>query len=484
MAEERSLGRDRAGPPGCGRGPSGPGLAAVCALLAATAAGCGESAGESGVAVDDGDAGSATVERTSLPAGSTAGPEGAGDRGPAGRPEREAPTDSALRAMAEALVPAVESLAALPFRRPPRLAWSSRSSLEDFLLDELADQWPEERARAVRDAYARLGLVPHELDLRDLLRDLYLEQVVGYYDPEADTLFVRDDVGRSMLRSVLVHELVHALQDQHLDLDSLTEARSGDNDAATAARAALEGHATYAMTAWQFRQQTGRTVDLTRLPNLSELVGTSELASLAGTPHLSGAPTVVRETLIFPYVGGMGLVQSLWRARPERPAPMGRWMPASTEQVLHPDRLLSDPPDAPTTVRFTSSPAGWREVHADGLGELEVRIWLRTHLADSTRADGAAAGWDGDRYRLLRASDGGEALAWVTVWDGPAEADAFRGAAEAAFARFRDDDGDRDPRIRRREVDGRPVVTIWDGPAGASGTTVERALRFRPEGGR
>ncbi len=391
--------------------------------------------------------------------------------------------DSALRVLARGLAPAVESLAALPFRRPPRLGVSSRETLESFLLGHLDEEWPTGRAGAVRDAYARLGLMPDTLDLRGLLRDLYLEQVVGYYDPDADTLFVRSDVDTALVRPVLVHELVHALQDQHLDLDSLTDALSDRNDRATAARSALEGHATYVMVEWMMERQTGGDVDLTRLPDLSSLLGGADLTSLAGMPALSGAPEVIRETMVFPYVGGLGMVHALWRSRPGRPAPLGRWMPASTEQVLHPGRLLSDPPDEPTEIRPGPTPEGWREVHADGLGELETRIWLEAHLADSARARGAAAGWDGDRYRLLRGPEGGEAITWVTVWDDAAEADAFRRAAGEAWDRLGADRAGRRHRIRRRTVDGRPVVTVREGPAGTAPIAADRTLRFRLEGG-
>ncbi len=418
----------------------------------------------------------------SAAAGESGGADGSAGAEPSARSADPA-ADSALRAMAAELTPAVESLASLSFRRPPRLARASRETLERFLVAHLEEEWPAERARAVRDAYARLGLVSDTLDLRALLRDLLLEQVVGYYDPAADTLFVRTGVDSSLVRPVVVHELVHALQDQHLDLDSLTDALSEHNDRSAAAQSALEGHATFVMMEWELSRRIGGGVDLARMPDLSGLLGGANLASLAGMPALSGAPEVVRETLLFPYVGGLGMVQALWRARSDRPAPMGRWMPTSTEQVIHPGRLLSEPPDAPTEVRFRAPPEGWREVHADALGELEMRVWLGTHLADSARARSAAAGWDGDRYRLLRGPEGREALAWVTVWDGPDEADDFRRAAEQAYERLQADRPGRRHEIRRREVGGRPAVTIWDGPSDLPAGMADRALRFRLEGG-
>lgn len=377
-----------------------------------------------------------------------------------------ASADTALERMARDLVPEVERRAGLAFREPPRLARASRERLEAFLQDELSEQLPEERARAVRDVYARMGLMPDTLDLRGLLRGLYLEQVVGYYDPAADTLFVRNDVATSRVRTVLLHELVHALQDQHLDLDSLMDARHGSNDAGTAAQAALEGHATFVMAEWELSATTGGEVDLTRMPDLSGLISPSALDSLPSMPALSGAPRIVRETLIFPYLGGLSFIQELWRGAPERPSPLGRYLPASTEQVLHAGRLLSDPPDAPTDLRFGDPSGPWSEAYTDGLGELETRILLEVHLGDEDRARSAAAGWDGDRYRLLRTPEGAEALVWITVWDSDEEAEAFRAAvAEAWGARYGSEDG-RTVRVERADRDGRPVVRLLDLPAG------------------
>lgn len=268
-----------------------------------------------------------------------------------------------------------------------------------------------------------------------------------------------------------------------MDLDSLMEARRESNDAAAAARAALEGHATYVMLEDLLRRRTGGELDAGSL-DLGRLLGSVDLSSLGGTPALSGAPRLVRESLIFPYTGGLAFVQAWWREREGRPAPLGEQMPASTEQILHPERFAGADRDAPTGVRFPSGPAPpWREVHAGSLGEFEIRLLLSTFLADSVRARAAAAGWDGDRYRLLASPEGGEVLTWATVWDGPAEAAEFAAAVEAAL-RSRYGDSVRSPedaraagdgaagrtvRVRRRRAGGRPLVVVTDAPADRRG---------------
>jgi hypothetical protein len=229
---------------------------------------------------------------------------GCGDEAAAGRDIPD--PDSSLRVLAESLLPEVETLAGLPARRPVSLAVRTREELESFLTTELGRQLPPEKASALTRTYARLGLVPADLELDELLRSLLLEQVVGYYDPGRDTLFVMEGLDPALVEPVLAHEIVHALQDQYEDLDSLMTANLEHNDRATAAQSALEGHATLAMLEWQLGRLTGGVVDLETLPSLSSLPEDA-LLDAAGLemPALTSAPRLIRESLIFPYLGGL-----------------------------------------------------------------------------------------------------------------------------------------------------------------------------------
>jgi hypothetical protein len=95
------------------------------------------------------------------------------------------------------------------------------------------------------------------------------------------------------------------------------------------------------------------------------------------------------------------------------------------------------------------------------LGEWAVRTWLAATLPAEIAAR-AAAGWGGDRAGIYAPqapaplpapADGGAAvaplapLAWLTLWDDPAEADDFARAATQRLARLAgaeapdDDDG-------------------------------------------
>jgi len=375
--------------------------------------------------------------------------------------------DTTLARLVDEILPEVERSSGLTATRPLNVAVTNEEHLRSYLEKQLASQLPDEEAVALTAAYARLGLVPDTLDLRGLLAALLQEQVIGYYDPITDTLFVHDRVPVADLEPVLAHEMVHALQDQYVPLDSIARSFGDRSDPAGAYQAATEGHATYAMMEWQLAHMTGSQADLTKMPDLGPMlsvVDLSELGDFGSAEILSAAPAIIREGMIFPYVGGLVFMQRLWKERPDHPLPLGDGLPRSTEQILHVDRWLDH--DVPTSVRFTEPVSEeWELVLQRDLGEFETRVFMSEHLGDRERADAVADGWDGDKYRLVRRG-GQEALMWVSVWDTPEDAEEFAVAAREAYA-ARYHGGERTPTITRGDGE-RPTVTIVDAPPGIS----------------
>jgi hypothetical protein len=141
--------------------------------------------------------------------------------------------DSDLDSRVEELLPKIEEYSGLPMKRVPAVRRADSETLEAYLLERLEAEYPGDELEDLASAYRAFGLIPDTLDVRRLLVDLLLEQAIGYYDPVRDVLFIRDEATGPMLDAVIVHELVHALQDQQADLDSLTHSVAG-NDARSA----------------------------------------------------------------------------------------------------------------------------------------------------------------------------------------------------------------------------------------------------------
>ncbi|MCG6957307.1 MAG: hypothetical protein LJF04_15060, partial [Gemmatimonadetes bacterium] len=165
-------------------------------------------------------------------------------------------SDPHLAELAAAMLPDLARRSGLELKEPVRIEKRTRAELERYLEHKLDEELPEADARAKVESYALLGLVPDTLNLRAVLLSLYTEQVAGFYEPDSTALFVMDDQPESQLQGVLIHELVHAVQDQTVDLSALTDPDRG-NDRATAAQAAIEGQATLVMLEYMTEQMRG-----------------------------------------------------------------------------------------------------------------------------------------------------------------------------------------------------------------------------------
>lgn len=309
-----------------------------------------------------------------------------------------------VEALVDSLTPSVESAVGLPFKSAPRSALVSRDDVRSYLLAKVEKEYPPERLAGVEAAYRLFQLLPDTLDLRRLLIDLYSEQVAGYYDPDSSLLFAVRGGDRSQLRLVMAHEMVHALQHQYLPLDSIMYQR-GDGDRLAAAQAVLEGHATLASI--RILAPGAEVVDS---PEFWETYREQVRTQQATMPVFAGAPLILREGLIFPYLAGAEFMR-WWGANRAEPIPIGDRLPFSTEQVLHPDRYAGA--DAPVEVRFADSAS---VLHEDTLGELEIQILLAVLRGSDQVGLDRPLGWGGDRYRVYPSPDG-PALVWYSAWD-------------------------------------------------------------------
>jgi len=366
------------------------------------------------------------------------------------------PPQSALdrySAMADSMMPQLERLSGLTARGPVQIGIRTAAEVRTYLEQRMEQELPAEAIQGMSAAYVLLGLLPDTLDLRTLLLELYQEQVAGYYDPATRTLYVVEGIEADQ-RTVMAHELVHALQDQNTDLDSLIS-RDRGNDRQTAAQAAMEGHATLVMIAAIAETMAGRQIDPATLPDAGADLRPA-LESADAYPVLRQAPRVVREAVIFPYVDGARFVQQLWKAVPAgapRQAPIGEYLPQSTEQVLLPlDRFVGSARDEPTELRFEDDPR-WPTIYENTFGAFETGLFLQELLGTTLVA---ATGWDGDRYRVLRAPEG-RALVWVSLWDDQASADRF---AQRVRERLANGGLSRPARLEAFRIDGRPALRM------------------------
>jgi hypothetical protein len=358
----------------------------------------------------------------------------------------------------------VEEIRGLEYNRTVSVRLRSRASYRRALENRSVNEslWTFDNAK-----FEALFLVDQFEDSIEVLRENAAESLLGYYGPRNDSIVLlveesdrntsggppitraggrpvstntsADATGVRINESVLAHELVHALQDQQFGL----ERYAGETrEEANAMDALIEGDASLVE-----RRYARRCGGLWAGSCLTADAG--EDGALANTgvylvtyqPYSDG-PKFVRS---FYRRGGWAAVNDLY----DRP-------PASTEQVIHPERY---PRDEPTNVSLADETAtGWTRVRPPGrpdyaeLGEAAIVAGFVYPLYDSSGRIGIVRpdsfynqtaggelsefdpfdydqpysdGWDGDRLHVYRNGANETGYVWRLVWDSAGEAREF-----------------------------------------------------------
>ncbi|HWG53701.1 MAG TPA: hypothetical protein VN677_10440 [Gemmatimonadaceae bacterium] len=348
-------------------------------------------------------------------------------------------------------VPMIEKATGLKFKRQPVLESRTRQQVHDFLEQRFKDDVSDSVITGEEILYRRLGLIPDTLDLRAFELRLLTEQVVGFYDPRTKVLYVVDGAPSDQVGFVVSHELVHALQDQYMNLDSIQDVR-GNNDRTLAAQAVIEGQAVLV----PIQAMLGPGADL---PAGWDRVRDMVRQNKDKMPVFSSAPMVLQETLIFPYLSGLEFMHNFAAQRAGQEPYTA--MPTSTTQILHDSAYFGSHPEQPLGITF-AAPARGSVLYTDNLGEFETRLFLFQHLQDQTEAVRGAAGWRGDRYEVIRTPHG-DGIAWLSLWNGAVESAQFGSDMEQVIARrFASPAAHEGALGKSYTVKGR-TITLWGG---------------------
>ncbi len=338
----------------------------------------------------------------------------------------------------------VETIRGLKFLAPVKLREVSQAEMRAEVQSQLDAEtsrpnWPNEVA-----ALKAFGLIPRKMDLERSMSALLDSQVAGLYDPRAKVLYVSNDAGSeiddelgvaglglpegfSTKNLFLVHELTHALDDQHFNLLSLPMDDASNSDRATAARCVVEGDATYVMVRY-----TAATLKMTdeQVGMLSDLT----MALGIGKELLPSYPDYVQEELLIPYVAGYEFVRQVAAKRGEKGVDdLYRHPPSTMKDVLHPEKYLAGD-SAPASVK-ADPPSGSpllraRKIFGGVWGEFDTRLILKSWGVQPGEAEKTASGLSADAFSVFDDGKGAEAFFWVTQWE--QDGDAARFASDVA----------------------------------------------------
>lgn len=314
------------------------------------------------------------------------------------------------------------------------------SVTEEFIRAHVRRELADVEMTTAERIMVAFGFVPAGTDLTELMVDLLGAEVLGLYDPEANRLMVLSSVVASLgsesmasleARSVIVHEITHAFQDQHFDtLDHQSDDAWAD-DAQSVFGCLAEGDATLSMLVAMFRA-SGIPLDMTTQPGFREQARSFSQAAVPSSAALSAAPPYFGYILTAQYFEGLTFAADLRR--------VGGWAavdaahrhpPRCTRDILHPEAYLAGRRLYEITLSETlpglASPA-YHRVHEATLGELETGAFLLP-LSDDGRIREAAEGWAGDRFVVAETGAGELALAWRLRFETDADAQEFFEAA-------------------------------------------------------
>lgn len=352
-------------------------------------------------------------------------------------------TAVASAASLEPQMRAVEKIRGRKFTAEVTNVTIDRAELPKHLREQMAKSLPY----SIDDwttILSALQLVDGKTDkLVPQLIDLYQSQVLAYYDPHSRTYYsikqLPDAVkslgaAQEMLeQGVIVHELTHALQDQHFSIGSKIKGLKKNTDAGMAYHAVIEGEATLVMLVQMLEQSGVKFEDV--IQNDTMLNAMLSAAASQSTGIDPDTPKFFAESLKFPYLQGLSFVVQAYKR--------GGWKaidalhadpPRSTREILHPEEYFDKKYRAEAFVNQPLAKTA-RTLTTEHLGEFH---WAFLAGAENAR------GWVNDRVTVAVDEKGAPTVLVETKWESAGRALVFAEAYEK-FLRGRGIT----PRVRR-----------------------------------
>lgn len=337
----------------------------------------------------------------------------------------------------------------LPIKHEVKRTLTTRAEVEKYLLDKMNDDQDAKRMQRGEIVLKKFGLLDRDFNLKPFLLALLKEQIAGYYDSKTKTVYMLDWVDPETQKPVLVHELTHALQDQHTDLekwssqtpDEPSHSVSEDNDHLakdeldTARTAALEGQAMAVFVDYSLKP-LGKS--LVNDPEILDQINKMTAASTDDSPVLARAPLLLSESLLFPYKEGLSFEQDVWMDKGRQAAFAGVLdrPPSSSWEVMNPRNYEQQNP-SPVLVMPDIHPLvdkTYRAYDIGQVGQLDLRILATIYGGEGAARDLTPA-WDGGIYwagqklsaktAAEQASTSSVALFYLSAWKNPSAAEAF-----------------------------------------------------------
>lgn len=295
----------------------------------------------------------------------------------------------------DALLKEASKLSGLAIKQPVKSEVVSRDQVMRYIKQRMSDTTDNAHFHIQEVAYKRIGLIPRDYPLKSSVEQLLTEQAAAYYDPREKTIYIADWTPIELQRPAIVHELVHALQDQYINLDAFLDDKKIDEDEQTARDAVIEGQGTFAMMQYMLAKSG---LDIDSIGNIEELMSQATMAEVGQFPVFKSAPMYLKESLLFPYTRGLQFAR--WHRDKDGKVDFGVALknpPRTTAEILHPGTGPAARLDTLKAPALDSVPAGYKFLGDGVMGELDLKVLLKQYAGDQVAASLAPA-WRGFRY--------------------------------------------------------------------------------------
>jgi len=311
----------------------------------------------------------------------------------------------------------------LAILKPVAQSTMKREELKDYFDQRIKEVIKPEEIRIEELTLKKFGFVPPDFDLKKNTVELMAEQAAAFYDYRKHKMVLLESTGGGgmMEEMALVHELAHALADQHFHLERFLKKGHSSDDSAVARAAVMEGQATYVMSEY-LANKSGQS--LVKSPAMMDTMARMAGAGGSGYPVFESMPLYMRESLVFPYAKGMLFQHKVVEKYGQKGyAEVFARPPATTQEILHPDKYFLRITPVDPRVPDLPSGKGWKKVADGTVGEFDHGMLLRQY---ANAKQGVAEFWRGGRYHVWeRKQDRRSVLAYASAWEDPVKAREF-----------------------------------------------------------
>ena len=316
----------------------------------------------------------------------------------------------------------ISEITGMALKRPVPIAVMSKEEWGQWVADRMRESVKPEELRIEETAMKMFGFVPADFDLRAATVDLMTEQAAAVYDHKTKRMIiVQGAAPDEMQEAVLVHELSHALADQHFDMHRFLDKGPRSDESEAARLAVVEGQAMWIMLEAMLNRsgqslKKNSTVLELMLPAMREMAASQY-------PVFGKSPLYMKESLLFPYSAGLKFQQAVVEKMDRDAfAAVLRDPPRNTHQIIHPELYLAHETPATVEPPEYEQRDKTKKLTDGDIGEMDVHVWFEQY-GSKQEADKLAPAWRAGRFELVENRVTKKPLLrWVILWDSPESA--------------------------------------------------------------